>query len=834
MAEKRNKKSPVRVKAVSKARRARVVPGLPPKKEAVLPPSKQWTALLWGGWFLTLFAFFTLANFRRVLPAAFPVHDVSFPLFFLLGLALMIYSLYHLPEPRPSSDLSSFRARVGFFLLLTLGAYLRLHDPWVAVGRICDDNKIIACEVRQIMDFHYYPVLLAYGNREPMYDYIVALLWTLFPAIKGFFIFRLTSSVIDLFTAWFLYLVGKEMGSRRLGLILMAFPMLAKGLIDYTFLSVGVSTLLMGCALTFLFLFRALQRPGFKHFLQLALVVGFSSYTYAPYRLWVTVIVVGMMGWVCLQKEGRPKSRAGWGLALGLAGTWSLLFLCQNSPLGNWVPFLGSLAQGSAKYALFVMVAASYGWVWWKHREEKLVLGWSTAAFLIALANAPLWLNPDFTTHTSLMTVFHPRYNLTPLEAVKVVGGNIAYAFRLLFASCQNMDEQHPPLNFDSFTDFYIPLFGVWGIAALARKFSWPKASVACFFVVGLLPFIMCPGPHTARLLASVVPVFLVAAWGADRAWQSLAQAFPLRGIGLATILFLGIGTWGAVTSYHLSWEWMNLRWSDPLSADVVHDFMEQDRVYLVPMPSVYFIQNPQVILCDGEDVRTADATNPIDLAPGEKGKDIGVITLQGDTATQERLSKEFPGITWSFKEDRNHSPVLKWTIIPFDQLTESPDRFFYIHRVPPSYWTRKFYGDFGLGRGLILGEDRKALWNDELPPCAQGNRTARVEGDWVLPQGGTYDLDLKTDNTTQVFIDGHKVLQVVRLERNHESKATLTLAAGSHHVEEATAFETIVQIPPVLVHSRAGGQTMNLDQLVNAAASPAAMPQATPTPETH
>lgn len=222
----------------------------------------KWILGLWGGWVLALMAFLSLANFQRVLPWASSFAGLPFYPLLIAGLVVMVFCLYHVPAPARVSDLSSVQGRIGFFLLLALGAFLRLHDPSLVVGKICDDSKVIAYEVRRILDFHDYPVLLAYGNREPMYDYLVALVWTIFPKITGFFIFRLTSTLIDLATAWFLYLLGKEAGGRRVGLLLMGLAIMAKGLVDYAFFSVGVGTLVMGCALTMLFLLGPCKGPA--------------------------------------------------------------------------------------------------------------------------------------------------------------------------------------------------------------------------------------------------------------------------------------------------------------------------------------------------------------------------------------------------------------------------------------------------------------------------------------------------------------------------------------------------------------------------------------------
>ncbi|HTC20183.1 MAG TPA: hypothetical protein VK859_05000, partial [bacterium] len=419
--------------------------------------------------------------------------------------------------------------------------------------------------------------------------------------------------------------------------------------------------------------------------------------------------------------------------------------------------------------------------------------------------------------HTSELSVFHPRFHFTAMDGLKNVGSNIVYAFQLLFGSCPNQNEQLPPITGDSFLDFYVPLFGVLGLGVLGTRINWLKISTLLFFCVGLVPFIMTPGPHTARLLGCVVPAFLVCAWGICRFWQAAAATKWLGGAKGANLLLAVFGFWAFFTSFSLSKQWVENKWEDPLSADIVQDSLSRDRVYLVRYAPAHFIDNAQDLLCEGKDVHLANAANPLDLAEGEKGKDLGVITWVQDKDTQDRLQREFPGIAWHDKLDQNHTIVLRWTEIPFGELSESPADFFYIHPVTGAPWTRRFYSNYGLGRGLILDEDRSSRWSEALPPCAQGDHCGRVAGTWEVKASGTYGLELRTGNPTQLFIDGRKVLGVGDHGGFKTEDTSLDLAAGNHLVEEVTVFGGVIQFPPVLVQSKSEGWNRPLDELAGA-----------------
>jgi len=233
-----------------------------------------------------------------------------------------------------------------------------------------------------------------------------------------------------------------------------------------------------------------------------------------------------------------------------------------------------------------------------------------------------------------------------------------------------------------------------------------------------------------------------------------------------------------------------------------------------VPFPN-YFVIDPQVILCDGRDVHKAYESNPIDLAPGEKGKDIAVMIYVTDRPAEEKLYKAFPDGRWYDKKDCFGTIQLKWVVVPFEKIPETPGSFIYIRRVPKSYWNRRFYSDYGLARGLVLGEDRTARWNDDFPPSLnQFGHSVRVSGTWPVTESGTYQLELQTYNPTQLFVDGRSVLRLYDNSRVTSVSVDLDLSPGDHQVELTTAFMHQNQIPEVTVISKQGHWQKSLDEL--------------------
>jgi hypothetical protein len=159
----------------------------------------------------------------------------------------------------------------------------------------------------------------------------------------------------------------------------------------------------------------------------------------------------------------------------------------------------------------------------------------------------------------------------------------------------------------------------------------------------------------------------------------------------------------------------------------------------------------------------------------------------------------------------------LCWLEVPFDKVPEDPSQLFYVRRVPVSYWLRRFYGKYGLGRGLILAEDRVARWNESLPPCAAPDGRVRVSGKWDVTVPGPYQLKIHTLNLTQVFIDGRKILDEpgrTIYEKAEDLSATVELSQGPHEVELVEAFTREMNIPEVTVYSINGLWKKSMDEL--------------------
>lgn len=773
-----------------------------------------------GSWVLVLLALLSLPNGALLVPGWNLVSHLPFYPLLLAGFAGMVYFFRRIPGEGAGEDIPSRISRPLFFVLLALGAYLRLHDLNRISGCIDNDHWIYANEALQIMDAGDRPILLPYGMREPFFEYFAAFVWSFIPQATAIVAMTISCVIVDVFILWSFYLLGKEAGGRRAGLILMAMGTISKTLIQISKIDFGFHTDVLACALAVLFLFRLLKNPKLSHFVEWGLALALGSYIYVAFRLWTPVLIGGLWLWILWRPETRPRSRASWSLALSVMAAWAFAFFYVNRVVPHEWAAVRFFAESWGVWLIVAALAGFYLWAGLENRGVDWVWKWATGALLTALLLSPLWVQPGYSDHANETVIFHERYGLTRIEAWKYVLANFWNGFRLLFGYDPNNPFWNlPPMHGDSYMDYFIPAFG---LAALASFFARPRliqASILGLFLVGYASFFLTHGAHSNRLMAALLPMYLIAAWGAYRLWQVFRISKFQKGGAWGTALLLIFAAWMLGANVRILERWMNMRWPDTLAQDVLN-LIPKDRAYMIPNPG-YFGESAWDLISEGRDVHSFLPSNPIDLAAGKKavgveeGKDVAVLIAGNDQASKDKLSKAYPGGTWYEKSLDYPQISLKWIVIPFGQVSRNPADLFYVRYKPASFWWRRFYGGLGLGRGMIRYEDRQARWNDALSPAfTGGDNTGRVSGTWIVPQTGDYTFSLQTANTCQFWVDGRKILEVKRPRGLFVKSAKLDLAAGPHEAEIVTAFNQEHQVPQVLVRSGAEGWAKPLDEL--------------------
>jgi hypothetical protein len=372
----------------------------------------------------------------------------------------------------------------------------------------------------------------------------------------------------------------------------------------------------------------------------------------------------------------------------------------------------------------------------------------------------------------------------------------------------------------DSMYGFFEAALGLLGLAYFVARPSLEKFFIFVLFWVGWVPGVLSNAPYPLRYLTCDVTLFLTGAWGLNRLWLAALQ---VKNTKLLNALFaaavLACGVWQLSVNFNLYQQWMANRGPNPLVDDVIQQELPNHRVYLV-----YYNDNfwtiVQDLLCDGREVYRTEDTNSIDLLPGQTGKDLAILVYAQDIKTQKRLEQEFPGLAWKkwklFFTNPEGGDYTYCMEVPFDRLKQDEKDYFHVRFVSPWSWTRRYYGQYGMGRGLIRHEDHTAHWNDALldKDMVDLNRSIRIEGDWNVKTEGDYTFSVQTENVYWLILDHKKIIDIPRYEAGPLGTATVYLKPGVHHVEVVNSCSQWKGVTSVMVKAPGASQTVSLDDL--------------------
>jgi hypothetical protein len=631
--------------------------------------------------------------------------------------------------------------------------------------------------------------------------------------------------LIDLAAIWAFYLAGKEIGGRRMGIVLMAMGAISKAMITVCRFGYGCDTTVLACSLALLFFLRLLKKPDLSHFIQWGVALGFGAYCYVPFRVWTPVLLGMVWLWVFSDPRERKGNAYRWILGFGLIIAWAFLFLYKN----YFLPVDNPIVQALTGWFGLTVVALGLGYSYVQvgrqgvNGEGSKLFGWATGAFLTALIMTILFLHPHYSEHTADISVFGKKFAPEPGEGWKHFLENIVFSQYLMFGRAG--DVARMPALGDCFFDYYVPACGLLGLAYFIARPTWTKASMLVLYPVSLVPFIFSNAPHSFRLVACDAPLLLIGAWGVSRLWLSFTQVGGKMGSIVCALLLILFCGWEADKNSQLIHDWLLQEGPDTLIGDQAVQLLPGHRVYVAHHHPGFYTGGLD-ILSDQKGIFRLNDSNTIDLAPDEKGMDVAVLVAGQDVEHQKAIDQEFPGLTWHdrpmYNQVPQEVPFLKWVEIPFDRIP-ADQGLIHVRRVSPWSWKRRSYGRYGLGRGFILYEDRVTRWNDNLPPAdiIDWNNAMRVEGDWNVPIAGDYSLAIRTANVMWLRIDGNKDLQISGGEGLKPKSVKLHLSQGPHHVELVTAFAYEHRVPTVFVTPPGSGSEIALDELAAQTAPP-------------
>jgi hypothetical protein len=768
--------------------------------------------------FLVSFFFLGLQNFHPILNTGSGHNDYLWsrliPIFWI-GLGLLIWGFKSMPLTAAAGDIGKISSRVCLFFILLLTAFLRLYGASDFPAHYWEDFQLAIVDACQLTDYNRFFIYGKFQDGEPLYAYAMALLMRFFPDLDGIFVQRLVLAFFDLATLWAVYLIGKEFGKRRIGLLAASFGAISKPMLMIILSYMRYGTAQLAVALLLLFSLRLFKKPDFKHFLQWAAALAAGYYTYTAFQTFGFVMVFVVFLWVLFHEKGKPFRFWEWVLGWGCMAFLALLFLYSHRAALKEETFSRYLVYdllGDREFIFFL--ALGLAWAFFQHlqgtlleKRDKTMVYYVTALVLALILVLPAfqagvagYLGVPFLDETRGMSLAH---------SAGIFGHRVALTFLTLFY--WGMDRGDINLIGDPFFGVTDLTFLFPGVILIALWPSWPKLFIFLAALTGLIPHLLAD-PGGNRLVGCIVPFLLVGALGFNHLLEAASFASkPALWRRLGVLAWVGLLAFGALTTF----EKVHLRFNrDNYGQIYICEQIRKDsatsRVY-----GVYDQFGPVAIMSERSlSYKLWEDSNEIMLEPSEEKPDV-VVLLQESylpnlslTDLPDRLKNQFPGAQWSkIRLNPTHPgdepKDLLRMFIPKSLLSEDKSKLIYVQRIPGVRWTRRlYYSGYRMGYGIVAGEDRVADLSAPFPESYKKFDplpSVRCIVSLDVPAGGSVRFALENDHPTDLWVDGKRVLRL-RPDQKIRREAGLRLSPGRHDVQITTHHPRAFKLPEVSV----------------------------------
>jgi hypothetical protein len=472
-----------------------------------------------------------------------------------------------------------------------------------------------------------------------------------------------------------------------------------------------------------------------------------------------------------------------------------------RDPRGNWVDRIlnvGDTFVPAVLLALFLIWGARILVRPGGNKEGDPLSGWALGAWLCAILTYPVMSHPNVISRASVVQSQMGDGFLKLLER------NMDLLVPYLFTGSFKGDRHDFSFQDDSLFSFAGLLALVMALAALAAvKPDRNRVLLLLAALLGLVPYVMVPGPYAARLMGFVPPVLVLGAFGLDRLWRALEGAAGKRWVGrllgALTVCGFGAASWMILERCHHQWLEGNVVSRGPYAyAKMIPDQDAGRRVY-VGQP----LNNPgQEVIQERRPVQVWQESNLLYLHPGETVPDMVLFTTPSDRSARQAIEAAFPDARWDEFWDpevtRGEAALLR-CFIPGERIPEVPEGVrpvLGVRRVEPPTWMRRFTrGYSGFADGLRYNVDRVREVGVPIPPYRGSDHpTIAYTGTIRVDREGKYEFAVKTDNPTRLWVDGDLLLHVTfaagaryYLPSMAEEGASKRLKAGDHQVRVET-----------------------------------------------
>jgi len=161
--------------------------------------------------------------------------------------------------------------------------------------------EMVSDQAEKLMDVNdilsgYTPVYFPRNTgREPLHFYMAAAFMWIFDLGVNFLNLKIVAVCANLLTLFFIYLLGKELGSRWVGLVAALFAGIAYWPLLFTRLALRIPHFPLFVAPVMYFFVRGLRRQNIHDILWAGLFLGLGLHGYTPFRIVPIMMVLGVL-----------------------------------------------------------------------------------------------------------------------------------------------------------------------------------------------------------------------------------------------------------------------------------------------------------------------------------------------------------------------------------------------------------------------------------------------------------------------------------------------------------------------------------------------------------
>ncbi len=803
-----------------------VYPPPAPVEAAPVPKPSMvfWLIILWLGFCgVTL----TFHNFKWLAP--FLASRIPFQESLVASLVLfaaMTVIIRFLPRVQKEWDFSPSLSRPLLLICFVFGAFLRMVDVGTPPGGYSIDTSFYIAHVQHMVDLHNFQGAFIHAwGLLPVWPFTAFSFWQIFPDAPPLVIQRAASAVIDLAALGVLYLAGKEMGGRRLGILVAALASVSKPLLVLIVSGYGVSPMTLGISLVLLTTLKIMGRGSLAGFLWWGVSLGFFAYTVITFQPFIPFFIFSTFFWIYLKggngPEGRNPGVLPWGTFLVLL----VYYLhCLNAFSGShWISRFGDFAGTWILYiavAFLVLCVFFFSNRLFSGTGKFSWEGWMVGAWLGTVLSFSSMTNEVMMSRIREHALVKGEGFLSASYMGEALHRAAASFLKLFWVGGDRTDMSIPGDAYFSYPEVIL--------IALGLAFFLAKPNLKIFFLIltaglGVVIHFVASETHSLRLIGCPPAFLLLGAFGLNELLKLIFSTNGSRSMRATSFMIL-VAFWvwsgnGIFSRVYEQWSRKSIG-AVALRQQATADVGRGYRVYFSPN----FADGDLSVLYEGRSVHLLHLSNVIALGPGEKIPDA-VVFVGSDSPEKLLLEKGFPKARWSEVHNSDIDPAkscvaLRCQIAPEDLLGKN-QKLFVSHLITGPFWERSYTStNSGLGFGFLNWEDKTDNINDPVSQEVYLDYAGvRYQGVIHLRQGGFYQFHCKAINRTEVFIDGKRVFNLyffrtgLNMAGPAEVTKTMSLGAGEHQVKVTTCFQRSAAPPglTLLLKGNSGEQERSL-----------------------